>query len=91
MKKFGAEYAYTIDGGEWMLDEQIAHFYGDVPVIEVINNNDRTGDFEKVMTLIDAYNNLESDSMNDFDYFSDAYLFLKGASLDRAKDRTNYG
>ena len=73
---------YTVDGSEWVLDEQIPHLYGDVPVIEVVNNNDRTGDFEKVMTLIDAYNNLESDSMNDFDYFSDAYLFLKGASID---------
>jgi len=73
---------YTLSGQQWLLEQEIPHFYNDVPVIEVMNNNDRMGDFEKVLTLIDAYNNLESDSMNDFDYFSDAYLFLKGASID---------
>lgn len=73
---------YSLSGQEWLLEDEIQHFYSDVPVIEVMNNNDRMGDFEKVLTLIDAYNNLESDSLNDFDYFSDAYLFLRGASID---------
>lgn len=73
---------YVLSGQEWQLTVQLEHFYSDVPVIEVINNNDRVGDFEKVLTLIDAYNILQSDSLNDFEYFSDAYLFLKGAILE---------
>lgn len=72
---------YTLSSGVFQLNSEIEHFYADVPVIEVINNNDRVGDFEKVISLIDAYNELESDSLNDFEYFSDAYLFLKGAYL----------
>ena len=71
----------TLSSGVFQINDGIEHFYGDVPVIEVINNNDRVGDFEKVISLIDAYNELESDSLNDFEYFSDAYLFLKGAYL----------
>ena len=72
---------YTLSSGAFQLNKEIEHFYADVPVIEVINNNDRVGDFEKVLSLIDSYNILESDSLNDFEYFSDAYLFLKGAYL----------
>lgn len=72
---------YELAFQQWTLTQEIEHFYGNVPVIEVINNRDRKGDFEKVMSLIDAYNILQSDSLNDFEYFSDAYLFLKGAVL----------
>jgi len=65
-----------------MLTDSTEHFFGDVPVIEYVNNQDRHGDFTKVLSLIDAYNNMESDTLNDFAYFSDAYLFLSGAEID---------
>jgi SPP1 family phage portal protein len=35
------------------------------------------GDFEGVITLIDAYDLMQSESLNDQEYFSDAYLVLK--------------
>jgi len=54
------------------------HFFNEVPVIEYLNNSDRTGDFESVITLIDAYNLSRSNKTNDLDYFSDAYLQLTG-------------
>lgn len=73
---------YTLSGSEWILEGEIEHLYKDVPVIEILNNNDRVNDFEKVISLIDEYNRLESDSANDFAAFTDAYLFLKGALLD---------
>ncbi len=62
------------------------HNIGDVPVIEFPNNDDRQGDFEKVLTLIDAYDKAQSNIANDFEYFSDAYLILKGVSGTRAED-----
>lgn len=62
------------------------HFFGDVPVIEFPNNDDRQGDFEKVLTLIDAYDNAQSNIANDFEYFSDAYLVLKNLSGTRPED-----
>ena len=40
------------------------------------------GDFEKVIDLIDAYDKMESDSLNDFEYFVDAYLALYGFTAD---------
>ena len=51
--------------------------FNEVPVIEYLNNKYRKGDFENVITLIDAYDKTISDSMNDIEYFSDAYLVLK--------------
>ena len=37
------------------------------------------GDFDRVITLIDEYEKLQSDTANDFEYFSDAYLTLTNA------------
>lgn len=60
-----------------LLDEH-PHYFGMVPIAVYENNEDLTGDFEKVIPLIDAYDKMESDSMNAFEYFVDAYLVLYG-------------
>lgn len=54
------------------------HFFGLVPVSVYYNNEETIGDFEPVISLIDAYDKMESDSLNDFEYFVDAYLCLTG-------------
>lgn len=56
------------------------HFFADVPVIVYWNNEERKGDYEDLLTLIDAYDKAESDTANDFEYFTDAYLVLIGAN-----------
>lgn len=56
------------------------HQVGFLPVIEYVNNEDRTSSFEKVITLIDAYNAAESDTANDIEYWADSYLMLKNLS-----------
>lgn len=56
------------------------HFLGDVPVIVVWNNYEQLGDYEPHISLNDAYDNAQSDTGNDMDYFSDAYLCVTGAS-----------
>ena len=58
------------------------HYFGEVPVIAYKNNKELLGDFEGVMTLIDAYNLAQSDTANDFEYFTDAYLTMTGVRLD---------
>lgn len=60
------------------LIESYQHYFGMVPVAIFENNEDQMGDFEKVIDLIDAYDKMESDSLNDFEYFVDAYLALYG-------------
>lgn len=57
------------------------HFFGDVPIIEFYNNGDRQGDFQQVISLIDAYNVLQSDRVNDKEQFVDAILLIKGQVL----------
>lgn len=64
------------------VDDTVNHFFKDVPVVVYTNNNTTQGDFEPVIGLIDQYNRLNSDTANDFEYFSDAYLFLSGATID---------
>ena len=62
------------------------HYFGMVPVNFYKNNRDMTGDFEPVMSLVDAYNRLESDSVNDFELFADSYLVISGMGGAQAED-----
>lgn len=66
----------------FVLLENYPHYFGMVPVAIYENNEDQMGDFEKVLDLIDAYDKMESDSLNDFEYFVDAYLALYGFTAD---------
>lgn len=58
------------------------HYFGDVPVIRYINNDELQGDFEQVISQIDAYNTLQSDRINDKEQFVDAFLLLLGIDID---------
>lgn len=62
--------------------DAIPHYIGSVPFVQYKNNDDATGDFEGVISLIDAYDTLVSDDLNDFEYFCDAYLALYGYTAD---------
>ena len=76
------KYRANDSGANMTLIEETQHYFGMVPVAIYKNNNEETGDFEKVISLIDAYDKLESDSLNDFEYFCDAYLALIGFTAD---------
>ncbi|MFM1581221.1 phage portal protein [Helcococcus bovis] len=52
--------------------------FGKVPLIEYWNKPNQKGDFENVISLIDAYNVLQSDRINDKQQFVDAILVLYG-------------
>lgn len=58
------------------------HYFGNVPLVEYWNGSDEKGDFECVIPLIDAYDKLESDRVNDKEQFVDALLVLTGCTLD---------
>lgn len=57
------------------------HYFKGIPFIEYKNNKKFKGDFEGVITLIDAYNLLQSDRINDKEQVVDALLAVIGASL----------
>lgn len=75
-----------------LIDSQ-PHNFGMVPIVVYQNNDDNIGDFELVIPLIDAYDNVQSDSVDAMDYFSDCYLMLSGMQGTDADDiasmRTN--
>jgi len=67
--------------------ESGAHPFGQVPLVVYFNNEEQVGDFDPVKPIIDSYDVLISDSMNEFDRFAQAYLIIKGFALspDQAK------
>lgn len=54
------------------------HSFGKVTVTEFSNNEKRRGDFEKVIPLIDLYDNAQSDTANYMSDLNDAMLLIKG-------------
>lgn len=70
------------DGGIVWEDELQEHYFGDVPLIEYVENEERQSIFEPVLSLVDGYNKALSEKANDVDYYADAYLSILGAKLD---------
>lgn len=64
--------------GDLHLLNEYPNPFGEVPVIEFLNNNEGIGDFERVLSLIDAINLSQSDTANDFEEFTNAILVLYG-------------
>lgn len=58
------------------------HKFGKVPLIAYKNNPELLGDYEPVISLIDAYNLLQSDRVNDKEQLVDAILCLYGMDFD---------
>ena len=61
--------------------EPIPHYFGMVTINEIYNDFERVGDFEDVISLMDAYNVLQSDRVNDKEQFVNALLVIKGQVL----------
>lgn len=57
------------------------HLFNFVPVIRFNNNNLQSSDFEKVRSLIDAYDRTLSDVQNEIEEFRLAYLLIFGAEI----------
>ena len=68
--------------GALLPQQETPHFFGGVPIIEFWNNADETGDFEGVISQIDAYDAIQSDRVNDKQQFTDAILKVTGCTLE---------
>ena len=74
-KDQGAEkWVYTVAG-------QFPNFFDAVPIVAYYMGDERLGVIEPVLSLVDDYDLLMSDSFNEFDRFAHAYLVLKRMSL----------
>lgn len=60
-----------------------SHYFGGVPLVEYWNDEDERGDFEWVIPLIDAYDKLESDRVNDKEQYVDKLIVMTGCVLEK--------
>ena len=73
---------FKVTGGLKWIDEWQPHHFDGVPATEYVENAERQGLFEPVMSIVNAYNKAISEKSNDADYFADAYLKILGAAVD---------
>ena len=70
------------------------HYWYDVPFVEFLNNQERIGDFEGIITLVDAYNLAQSNTANFFEYNDQAILTITNlgdVTTDDVKDMKEKG
>lgn len=82
--KYGVRHFKVTGGMKWMDEDWAQHYFQDVPASEFVENAERQGIFEPVMTIVNHYNKALSEKANDVDYFADAYLKILGAKVDDA-------
>ena len=73
---------YKLEDNEISFIDEVAHYFNDVPVSVYVNNDELYGDFERVKGLIDAYDKTQSDTANDFEYFTNALLVISGVLVE---------
>lgn len=64
-----------------------AHPVGVLPIVEVVDNDERLGVFDSVLSLIDNVDKTVSEKGNDVDYFADSLLVIKGVRLTEQQTR----
>lgn len=77
---------FFVKKGEIAEGSVCTHLLGGVPIIEVPNNTMRMGDFETALELLNAINNVSSDSVNNVEDIVKSYLVLIGVDKEDAKN-----
>lgn len=89
-KKF--QYIYTVKGGYTTriqpkdLISKKPHFLSNVSIVEYLNNEWRMGDFEMVLTVLDALNKNMSDRVNSVEQIVNSILVFVGCQLPTAEE-----
>lgn len=73
---------FSMEGGLHFYGEKKAHGFDGVPAVEYVDNAEKMGLYEPVMSMINEYNEVISEKANDVAYFADAYLKILGAMVD---------
>lgn len=71
-------YTYDFKNDKLSLINEELNVFNEVPMIEYWNKVNQKGDFESVISLINAYNLLQSDRVNDKEQYVDSLLVLYG-------------
>lgn len=71
----------STDSGTTQSEEATPHNLGQIPIIEYRNNHFAIGDYEQQISLIDAYNSLMGNRVNDKEQAVESILVLYGTQL----------
>jgi len=80
------KYSFTLynnqkENTDYLKEDGELHHFKEIPIIEYRNNKDAIGDYEQQIPLIDAYNTIQSDRVNDKEQFLDSLLVVYGALM----------
>lgn len=73
--------SHGLNGALQLINEE-PHYFGDVPVSIFTLNDIEENIFDCIITLNDAYNELQSSEIDDFNAWVDAYLTLTGVDAE---------
>lgn len=59
------------------------HAFGDIPIVEYPNNQNRVSDIELVMDLLDAINNMQSNRMDAIEQFVQSWVKFVNCDIDK--------
>ena len=79
--KYGVRNFKITGGIQWLDDDWQQHYFEGVPATEYVENAERQGIFEPVLSMVNAFNKAISEKANDVDYFADCYMKVLGAYL----------
>jgi SPP1 family phage portal protein len=79
---YGVRYFQITGGFKWLDEDWTQHYFDGVPATEFVENAERQGVFEPILSIVNAYNKAISEKANDVDYFADAYLKILGALVE---------
>lgn len=80
LQAYDDKFKYTVINNVLVTKE--AHTYGDIPLVEYPLNEERMGDFEKVLGLLDAINNVQSNRLDGVEQFIQSLMVFKNVDLD---------
>lgn len=77
---------FQVSGEKHRIVDRQPNYFGQVPMIEFIENNERKGCFEDAISIVDAIESILSSTINEIEYFDNAYLHLKNLSATTNED-----
>ena len=83
---------YVLDENGMDMSDEInksgPHALGMIPIIEYPANNARIGDFEQVLSLLNAINTVTSNRVDGVEQFVQAILCMEGMQIERNQDQS---
>lgn len=71
-----------VSGEDGLLVYSRLHTFGEIPIVEYPNNQDRMSDIELIITLLDSINNMQSNRMDSVEQFVASFIKFVNCEID---------